>query len=158
MRYVWIAALMLGVLPAFASADRGARYSGGGWSGSGHSNWSGHSSGWGGGGHSNWGGHSSGHSSWSIGVAFGYGGWYGGYGYSSCYRPAPVYCAPRYYGYGGYYAPAVVYTAPPVVYSPPPVYYSAPAYYAPPAASAAPAPAADPPAYYSGVQVYYYNR
>src|SRR6266498_2343071 len=94
MKYAWIAAILIGLVPAIASADH------------------------------RWGGHHS-RSSFSIGLSFGYGGFYGGYrdyGYRS-------YCPPVYYRTPVVYdpAPVVVYSAPPVVYTTPSYYYYTPA-------------------------------
>ena len=143
MRYVWVAALVLGVVPAVASAghrfgtfDRGLRYSGG----HSRSNFSfGVSIGLGN-------GFYAGYSSGYRGHGYGYGG-YSSIGYCEpVYRPiyrAPVVCAPP-----------VVYTAP--VYYTPPVYYSAPVYYSTPVYYSPPVCSTD--SYYMQTQVYYYGR
>jgi len=114
MKHVWLAALVIAFLPAFAMAehryDRGSRYDRG---------------------------YRDSRSSFSIGFGFSSGGHYDrsyssfsysrGYDY---YRPVyreRVY-VPRY-SYNYCPPPAVVYTPPPVYCPPPVVYYSPPVYY-----------------------------
>ncbi|MDB5293814.1 MAG: hypothetical protein JWL69_5055 [Phycisphaerales bacterium] len=110
MRYTWLGALVLGFLPAVASADHGH----GGFRGGHHEGFRG--------GHSHFG------FSFGLGIgpAFGYRDYCYGPAYYGGYY-APAYCPPPVVVYD-----PPVYTPPPVtVYSQPPV-YSAPPTYGPP--------------------------
>src|SRR5439155_13995713 len=147
MRNTLITLFALGaiaLLPSAASAGGWER--GGGWRGDG----------WRGGG---WRG---GHSSFSIGIGLGFGGFGGtyrdcsGYHFSSINGYYPGYYAPQYYAPPPvvvYPAPVVTYSAPPVVYSAPPVVYSAPPVVVYPAA-----PTCYTPSSYYSVGGYYYSR
>lgn len=133
MKHTWLAALLIGILPAMTFAgdhyggryDRGDRY---------------HDS------------HSSSHSFFGFSLGFASHDFYSGFSYRNYdyptyhavryYEPAPVYCPPPVIVYR---EPAVVYREP--AYCPPPVVYrSAPSYYyAPPVVS-------------YGTTRYYYGR
>jgi hypothetical protein len=116
MRFAWLAALVLGVAPAVASAGHGSGFSVG-----------------------------FGYSSYGSAVSFGYSNYRGGgygYGYGGYSRPyAPVYYAPTYYAppapvyypaYSSVYCPPVATYYPPVYSYGASVYsYGAPVYYAP---------------------------
>ncbi|MDB5333594.1 MAG: hypothetical protein JWP03_4745 [Phycisphaerales bacterium] len=125
MRYTWLGALVLGLLPAVASADHGH----GGYRG----------------GYSHGGYYRGGHSNFGFSFGLGIGPVYGYSGYSPyCYSYSPAYYAPAYYP-----PPAVVYSPPPVtVYNDPPVYSAQPVYYR--SYTVSPAPTYAPGPYYYG--------
>jgi hypothetical protein len=143
MRYTWLGALVLGLLPAVASADHG--HGGGGYRGGYHGGY--HHEGYRHEGHSRFG------FSFGLGIgpAYGYRDYcYGPDYYSSGYY-APAYCPP----------PVVVYEPPMTVYSPPPVYSAPPVYSEPPvyyrSYTVSPAPRKAPagPYYYNQTRSYY---
>ena len=138
MKYAWLAALMIGILPAMTLADHRDR---------GHSDRGDH---WDRGDRYRGSDHSRSHNFFDFSIGFGSRNWYDGGSYSSfSYRnyDRPIY-RERYYA-PVYSPPVVVYREP--AYCPPPVVvYPAPSYYY----DTCPAPST----YYYSQTRYYYGR